>query len=319
MLEVHEKVRGNPDKVRKSLQKAGATQVFGEMPLQKIVPTKNCVPFGRNRDTKISWAQKSIKDEGGFNWNLFGSIEGIPNKHTGEIEIWDGLGRLAIAQLCGIPEIPVIVHKDGSPGALFVKKQKLRNRSLSANDHAVAMYDAYLKDQLTGEERRNIWREEKALQYLDVRVASGAETWMPDSVLASRPSISINAIRNGMKITGEPYFDEIGKMAIDTIVLAYGTDIEIGKELFEALCLIFKAAPKAGVNGCYRSLCDFITAQALNYTQRKLPFKQIGGNRHNHEARSVAVGLLTMWRDSVHWKDGYSNIITTKALEEYKW
>lgn len=318
-MNIHSKVRGNPENVRKSLAKTDSLNIIGEMPKQKIVPTSQCVPFGRNRDTKLTWAKKSIADEGGFNWNLFGSIEGIPNKQTGEIEIWDGLGRLAIAQLCDIPEIPVIIHSEGSPGALFVKKQKLRNRSLSANDHAVALYDAYLKRELDNETHHTIRKEVAALEYCNVRVASGEETWMPESVRKDRPTISINAVRNGIKITKEPYFAEIGKLAVDTITNAYGTDCEIGKELFEGLCLIFRAAPKAGTNGCYQSLKDFLAAQAMNYTQRKLPFKQLGGNRHNHEARSVAVGLLSLWRDSVYWKDGYSNCITTKALEEYKW
>ena len=122
MLHLHSKVVGDIAASQTKIQKKGLSKLIGTMAIQHIVSTDRCEPYDYNRDTKVEWATKCLQDEGGFNWQLFGSIEGIENPTNNTIEIWDGLGRLCMAQLAGIQTIPVIVHEVGSPGALFVKK-----------------------------------------------------------------------------------------------------------------------------------------------------------------------------------------------------
>ena len=165
MLQLHSKVVGDVAASQTKIQKKNLSKVIGTMALQQLVKTDQCEPYDYNRDTQVEWATKCLQSENGFNWQLFGSIEGIENPETNVIEIWDGLGRLCMAQLAGVSTIPVIVHKEGSPGALFVKKQKLRNRTLNQEQHFVSYCSALPKgivvsDKEDKEKQKESWRDQ---------------------------------------------------------------------------------------------------------------------------------------------------------------
>lgn len=312
---LHSKVVGDIDASFKKVQKKNLTRIIGTIAHQEIVPTNTCVPYDYNRDTNVSWATKCLADEDGFNWQLFGSIEGIRNHSTGEIEIWDGLGRLAMAQLADIPSIPVIVHDQGSPGALFVKKQKLRNRTLNPEAHFVSYASALsgTRPIMSDSDDKKIENELKTLKLLNLRVESGINNYFPQGVSTTlNPKISISALRRSLKVGKVAEL----KLARDMIVGAYPKADELGKELFEGCVFLFAACPAAGKNGTYKSLCTFL--QSMNtMPQNKLPFKQLGGNQHNDEARSVALGLWEMWSKADCSIGSPRTVLRKKHIEDF--
>ena len=316
MLELHSKVVGDIASATKKIQKKNLTKIIGLMPIQQIVDIKRCVPFDYNRDTKIEWATNALSSEQGFNWQLFGSIEGIENPLTGDIEIWDGLGRLCLAQISNLQQIPVIVHKDGSPGALFVKKQKLRNRTLNQEQHFVSYVSVLEKGGIVDPKHdKSIAEELAALTACGVRVESGINNYAPKAAnIATSPRIQISAIRRSLKITNHNLDALI--FARNMIFKAYPTADFIGKELFEGCVFLFTASPKAMKNGTYKSLCDFLKSMN-NIQQKDLPFKMLGGNQHNDEARSVALGIWEMWSKSSFAQGHPSTVLRRKHIEEF--
>jgi hypothetical protein len=316
MLQLHAKVVGDIASSQKKIQKKNLSKIIGTMPIQQIVDTDRCIPFDHNRDTKTDWINNSLEKEGGFNWQLFGSIEGIENPKDNTIEIWDGLGRLALAQSIQINKIPVIIHKQGTPGALFVKKQKLRNRTLNQEAYFVCAASVLEQggtvDPKTDKETERVLF---VLQTCGLRIESGINNFYPKSNKPNlNPKIQVNAVNRALKISKGS--DAELRLARDMIFGAYPTGDHIGKELFEGCVFLFSASPSAGKNGTYKSLCDFLKSMN-NIAQKDLPFKQLGGNQHNDEARSVALGLWEMWSKSTFAQGHPSTILRKKHIEEY--
>lgn len=319
MLNLHSKVVGDITLSQTKVQKKGLSKIIGTMPLQQVVNTDQCEPYDYNRDTKVEWATKCLQDEGGFNWQLFGSIEGIENPKTNSIEIWDGLGRLCMAQLANVMTIPVIVHKAGSPGALFVKKQKLRNRSLNQEAHFVS-YCSALPDGVVVNKKEDdrIQVELDSLKTIGVRVESGVGNFYPKNVpIHNHPKISISAVRRSLKITNDSVTEL--QLARNAIFGAYPSNDNIGKELFEGLVLLFRACPNAGKNGTYASICDLLKYKAGGQEQKAVSseFKALGGNQHNDEARSVALGLWESWNTSKFPTAAHKQVLRKKHIEDF--
>jgi hypothetical protein len=201
--QLHSKVIGDISTSINKIQKKNLTKIIGTLALQRIVPTSQCEPYEYNRDTKIETITSQLEAEGGFNWQLFGSIEGIENKTTGQIEIWDGLGRLLLAQLSHVQNIPVIVHEEGSPGALFIKKQKLRNRALNPESHFVSYASEVVqgKSVVNDKEDSKIIKELQILTSAGMRVESGLGNYYPKvNDISHYPKVSISALRRSLKM-----------------------------------------------------------------------------------------------------------------------
>jgi hypothetical protein len=320
LLQLHSKVVGDITSSQNKVQKKGLSKPIGTMALQRIVPTTICEPYDYNRDTKVEWATKCLQSEGGFNWQLFGSIEGIENPKTNTIDIWDGLGRLCMAQLANIPEIPVIVHKEGSPGALFVKKQKLRNRSLNNEAHFVS-YCSALPDGIVVNKKEDdeIRFELETLKMVGLRVESGQNNFYPKNVpVSNHPKISISAVRRALKLTQNSRLEL--QLAKNAIFGAFPNDDYIGKELFEGMVMLFTACPDAGENGTYLSICSYLKQRAISEGQKSLSneFKMTGGNQHNDEAKSVALGFWDRWNNSKVPTQRHRQVLRRKHIEDFK-
>ena len=316
-LTLHTKVIGDTAASIKKVQKQQLTATLGAIALQEIVSTDDCVPFNYNRETKVEWATKCLKDAGGFDWKLFGSIEGIKNPQTGKIEIWDGLGRLCMAQLAGVQDIPVIIHLDGSPGALFVKKQKLRNRSLNQEEFFVAAASSYTSLGTVDDKKVDamLKRDLHLLEVVGMRIESGGNYFPKISDISKYPTVKVSTLRRSFNTAN----GDIGalKAARNLIVHAYPNTDYIAKELFEGIVFMFMAIPDARKNGTYRALCRFL-ASLNGIPQQSLPFKQIGGNQHNDEARSVALGMASMFRTSDYSKGNPKNVLRESLIKEFK-
>jgi len=318
MLQLHTKTTGNIDSAVARIQKNNLSRVIGQMALQQVVDTDSCVPFDYNRDTKVEWATKCLQDANGFDWQLFGSIEGIENPMTKQIEIWDGLGRLCMAQLSNVAKIPVVVHKQGSPGALFIKKQKLRNRTLNQEAFFVAAASTYIKDGTVQDKKTDtlLKRDLAALSKVGLRVEGGTDNFFPRGINVKHfPKVKVNALRRSLAIANDD--TTVVKTARDWIYQSYPDSDYVGKELLEGATFLFAACPDAGKNGTYKALCDFL--KSLNATaQDKLPFKKIGGNQHNDEARSVALGIVEMFKNSSFGQGHPSTVVREKWIREFK-
>lgn len=316
-LTLHSKVTGDTLSSIKKIQKKNLNQIIGSMAIQEIVATSECVPFDYNRNTKVEWATKCLNDAGGFNWQLFGSIEGIINTTTKKIEIWDGLGRLCMAQLAGITTIPVIVHQEGSPGALFVKKQKLRNRSLDQEAFFVAAASSYLQEGTIGDKKvdTQLKNDLTALTHIGLRIESGGRHFPLVTDIANYPTVKTSALRRSLKLANNDY--DVVKKARDLIHQAYPTTDYIGKELLEGIVFLFMAIPDAQKNTTYKQLGKFLKS-FNSMPQDKLPFKRIGGNQHNDEARSVALGIVETFKNSSFATGTPNAIITKKAIADFQ-
>ena len=153
------------------------------------------------------------------------------------------------------------------------------------------------------------------LKKIGVRVESGVGNYFPKGAPTNNhPKISISAIRRSLKITNNS-INEL-KLARDAIFGAYPNADFIGKELFEGLVLLFTASEHSGKNGTYDSICNFLKAMN-SMAQKDLPFKDLGGNQHNDEARSVALGFWEMWSGSSFAAGRPSQVLRKKHIEEF--
>jgi len=288
-IQTHDLVRGDLSKTIQSLQKKG---IHGKVVNANrkgkhvVLNPKDVTPIDSQRDTYLGWVEKGLTSRKGFDYlaanpiNVFKTEEGY--------KCWDGIGRLAMAQVQGLPEIDVWLTEGTEKEAAeyFVYNQKDGRRTLSPEivfSNEVACEDEEALTLLT------------QMEMVGVCVRTNAEKVLP--LNSKDPEIKINAFKKALQIANGDL--SVLKMVRDTIVNAYPETKVIRAELFTGLTWVFKVYEGARRPGAtYNALNKFLAHKALEKEQHKLPFKEAGGNQHNNEAGSVAYGFVREFTNS---------------------
>ena len=313
--EYHNKVKGDVVDLTQYLEKHNLDRVLNATTgRHEVIATEDLIPLESQRNAKTVWIKKALKLSGGFDPVAAGIIQVARDPVTGINYVWDGCGRLALAQAAGVSELNCwVVDLDPKRAAhYFVYTQKTSNRTLSADELYINAYE-------TGEQSAVEFAD--VLYRLGMRIQGADDYWVPAPPKLYQqhrkdfPKCNERSVRHSLRLAGGD--ETIVRYARDTIVDAGWNDDMIRKDLLPGLVLVYMAYPELMRNGLSKSLRDYFKAIASTVSQAKLQFKQLGGNMHNKEVESVAVGIIRGFRDSPLFKPHYSNVITLKRIQEY--
>lgn len=308
----HNKVKGDTTGLNEYLTKNNLLRVLKSTTgRHEVIATDKLEPLESQRNARDSWIKKALKLSGGFDTVAAGIIQVARDPQSGRNYVWDGCGRLALAQAVGLQELNcwVVDLKPKTAAHYFVYTQKTANRSLQAGELFINAYE-------TGEPDAVAFAD--TLMRLGMRIQGADDYWVPrvsplDKV--NYPTCAERSVRHALRLANGD--ESIVRFARDTIVQAGWNDDQIRKDLLPGLTIVYQAYPELMRNGLNKSFRQYFQNLAGTVAQGKLQFKQLGGNMHNREAESVAIGIIKAFRDSPAMKPSYNNTITLTRIRQY--
>lgn len=331
---MHDKFKGNATELVKGLVKSGLNgEVNGaRRGHHEVLSPNQLVPLESQRNATEAWVKKVLKKGGGFDRVAAGLIQ-IARTPNGENLVWDGCGRLALAQATSIQDLDcwVVDLTPEEAAHYFVYVQKTSNRSLKPGELFINGYQTGAPEYLEFAE---------TLKRLGMRIQGADDYWVPRVSLTDRPnypevrergvrqalrygSLTTELVRDGklakkhLETIQAMTAEDFVRFARDTIVQAGWKDDTIRQDLLPALVIVYKCYPELLVNGFNKSFRAYFVALAGTVAQGKLQFKHMGGNQHNQEAQSVAYGIVKGFRASPSCKPGTGSVITEKRILEF--
>jgi hypothetical protein len=321
---MHSKFKGNPEGLVKRLQKAGIytkqknDTKRGHYERIKIV---DMIPLDSQRNVTESWVYKVLKMADGFDWIAAGLQFVARDPDTGINYVWDGCGRLALAAASEIEELDCWVYEmtQAEAAHYFVHVQKTAKRSL---DPSIIFCNAYAH----GETDALHWA--LRLKNLGMRIQGADDLWVPEVAkedLIDYPQVKLRAVeqafeyarRRGPEACEKISDFDLVRFARDTIVQAGWNDDQIRQDLLPGLVIFYSVFPEAMKNGTNKMIRTWFQGLAQTVKQRKLTFKGTGGNQHNREAESVAVGIIKELQGSPKFNAGHGTFLTQKRVTAY--
>lgn len=321
---MHNKFKGDIADLVKKLQKAGIyqkqinTDRRGHFESIKIT---ELVPLDSQRNVTQTWIYRVLKMANGFDWIAMGLTFVARDPETGINYVWDGCGRLALAEVSGINELDcwVMEMTQAEAAHYFVHVQKTAKRSL---DPSIIFCNAYAHGEPDALEMSRI------LKVLGMRVQGADDVWVPEiskEDLHDYPQVKLRAVEHALKYANRrgpeavaqlPNLDLI-RFARDTIVQAGWNDDNIRQDLLPGLVVFYSVYPEAMRNGLNKMIRAWFQGLAQTTKQSKLTFKHSGGNQHNREAESVALGIVKELQGSPKFNAGHAMVITQKRMKAY--
>ena len=310
--EYHEKVTGDIVDLTQYLEKNNFDKVVkGTNGRHEIILTQDLIPLDSQRNAKTAWIKKALKLSGGFDAVAAGIIQVARDPQTGFNYVWDGAGRLALAQATGVPGLHCwVVDMDPQQAAhYFVYTQKTSNRSLKADELFINAYEK-------GESEAVAFAD--VLERLGMRIEGAHDYWVPRVNFVQKreyPKCNERSVRYALSIANGD--ETVVRYARDTIVDAGWNDDQIRKDLLPGLTMVYMCYPEMMRNGLSKSFKSYFQSLAGTVSQSKLQFKQMGGNMHNREIESVAIGIIKGFRDSPSMKPSQNNTVTLTRIKQY--
>jgi hypothetical protein len=331
---MHDKFKGNAAELLKLLIKAGLTKEVngGRRGHHEVLAPDQLIPLESQRNATEAWVKRVLKQGDGFDRIAAGLIQ-IARTPDGQNLVWDGCGRLALAQVTGIADLDCWVV-DLSPeeaAHYFVYVQKTSNRNLKPGELFINGYKTGAPEYVKFTE---------TLRRLGMRIQGADDYWVPRVSLADRPNypeVRERSVRQALRYASLPVEEikdknladkhanaimamtdeDFVRFARDTIMQAGWDDDQIRQDLLPGLVIVYKCYPELLVNGYNKSFRAYFQALAGTVAQGKLQFKHQGGNQHNREAESVAIGIIKGFRANPRMKPGQGGVITEKRIHQY--
>ena len=189
---------------------------------------------------------------------------------------------------CMVYEVPEV-----SVGNLnFVKIQKQLAKSLTPDDTWVNLYLAGDKETL---------KQAKNMEKCRVGVKD------------SNGEIYPNKANNGLWVRSRLFTEFVNKFGFDNVLLAINDCEEIlsnkpnwNKELYDTayggMAALYNARPDASRNGLNKKIKDMLSKSSSSMSKKNFIdlYKSKGGNQHNKEAESFALGVARLFCDAVN-------------------
>jgi hypothetical protein len=330
----HSKFKGDARELIEAIVKKGLNREVNSLRRghHEVLAPQQLTPLESQRNAKSSWVKKALTLGDGFDRIAAGLIQ-VARTPNGENLVWDGCGRLALAEACDIQDLDCWVFDLSAQEAAhyFVYVQKTSNRSLKPGELFINAYEKGATEAVEFAE---------VLKRLGLRIQGADDYWVPRVTIAQRkdyPEVRERSVKQALKYAGKAGYDldltnlsdsrkttvlkmtdeDIVRFARDTIVQAGWNDDQIRQDLLPGLVIVYKCYPELFFNGLNTNFRSYFKALAGTVTQGKLEFKKIGGNLHNHEAESVAIGIVKGFHGSPCKTPSQGQIVVLKRVHEY--
>lgn len=297
---VHSKAKGNLSSDRQKLQDAGL--IKRSYNKDKIdyniqwISTDLLVPLETQRDTESHWAVNRLIERDGFDWAACGVLLVQKAKEFPEYFVFDGCGRMLMAQLVDIEELPCVVYA--------ISKEQ------------ASEYFAYM--QSNG--RRNLTKEIIFANRVAAKdpKALDHEQWLTTLglhiVAATKPTPLLIGDAAGQQVKYRFVELAYNKYSIDQLLMvkkwirsAWPKEASIHQDMYMGLLHLTAVVPGTMKNGLNAAITNYFNSLSVQYREsKKTEWKHKGGNQHNAEKESVALGFLEDFKNSVFWKAGFA-------------
>lgn len=300
-LPMHNKFRGDAESILKKLAKkeATATRNAGLVPKLMNINVADLVPLESQRVTKENWTMKRLEALGGLDMWAFGTLSVCYDQRDNTYYVWDGCGRLALAQLHGLTTVPCVVIEGEKERAAFYfgynQDSSQGRRTLSKE---VLFVNRYYSGDQTAIEEANL------LSLLGLYVKGDTDFSVPNPTPLGYVEIGYRAFAEGTKIANNDI--QIQRQARDMIVSAWSNNPNgcrfINQDIYWALIQFLVTYPEATANSLNTNLQQFLTHIATGKDQNKVVWKERGLSGNSGVSKILALGLLKAFKDSIYYK-----------------
>lgn len=305
----HSKVTGNPEKVYKKLLKQ---DFYKEINRDKIpangqvvwLPTDILTPLESQRDTKVSWAPAKFDSRGGFDWTCFAPISVSHKLPDTNYYVFDGCGRVLMAQLMEVKEVPCWVYnisKEEAAG-LFSYTQSDGRRELSQ--------EIIFANQVT-------FGDKTALNHEAWLKKFGLLVQAAEDVLRGDPNGDLVKYRLVKLVYGKYTDDEVNQV-LTWMRLAWPNAGYIQQDIFLGLLHFVHKIPDAMRNGLNKAITNYFTNLEDTFsTPKATQWMHKGGNQKNQVKESVALGFYEDFRRTKHFNPSFRQVIKVWKFKPY--
>jgi hypothetical protein len=321
VVEMHNMYRGKD--VSKSIKNINKSNGFEEKNAGlkfdlKEIKVSELIPLESQRITKGNWVEKRLKEQG-MDWWAFGTLQVVKDTADQKYYVWDGCGRLAIAQLyansIGI-DIPVpccVIDGDKKKAAFyFGYSQDAGRRTLSKEVLFVNRWYSNDPDALA---------EGQQLDLLGLYIKNDSGMSVPENPTLGHYEIGYRAFNEALHNSLMADNDlTLFKQAKDMVANAFSKNPNwnnvIPQDVLWATTCFLKTYPVARKNGLNKAIQDFLVLVALSSKDAKVDWKEKGLSGNAGVAPQLAYGMFKAFTKSAYWKDQFRNVIAFKTLED---
>ncbi len=331
VLSLHNKFRGDATATAQKIAKNGSTATLNShvAPQLQQIKTTDLVPLESQRTTNDRWTVQRLKALGGLDMWAFGALSVCHDTRDGKNYVWDGCGRLALAQLHQLDQVPCLVVEGNKEDAAFYfgycQDSSQGRRTLSKE---VLFVNRYFSGDKTA------IQESEVLSQLGLFVQGDTSYSVPQPLVPGHVEIGYRAFHEGFYTIADaddslPITDPVIKNKIslvrqarDMIVTAWSHNASgcnyINQDIFWALLFLFKVYPEVRTGVMNTRLQQFLNYVAMGQDQKHVKWKAAGLSGNSGVAGQLAFGLLKAWKNTSNfYKTSDSGILTYKKLRDF--
>jgi hypothetical protein len=315
--QVHSMFRGNVDEIVASVEK---NKIRGQILNANIkislemISIQDLIPLETQRETSGKWVADRLKDIKGYDILAAGALSVARDPNDNKNYVFDGCGRLALAQINGAPQkLPCLVYDIPKDRAAyyFAYNQDRGRRNL--DKETIFVNAVYSGDSTTDE-------QVKLLKYLDCFI-QGKTSYAVGSKNFGNPEVKYMIITRGLQKANND--KKLMRTVRDLICNAWtqkkdDEKYNIWGDLYTGLIYFLQVYPEAQSGSLRETLQEFLAWKAVGTPQSALKWKRDGGQIENNQDYSVAMGLgkefLSYLNQDKENYPSYRKIITLKKL-----
>ena len=279
-------------------------------------------PLDSQRETKEAWARKRLTEQK-MDWMAFQQLSVVKDIDDGKYYVWDGCGRLAIAQLfanCqGIPDlkVPCIVHEGEKKQTAFyfAYVQDEGRRSMSK--------EVLFVNRWFSEQDEEAQKEAQLLTQLKLFVKGDSGKSVPEAVFSDFYEIKYRSFHEAvtnqyMANNNIKLFEQAKDMVIHAFEKNQRWNKIVPQDVLWAVTCLLQVFPSAQNNGLNTALCGFLESIAMGDLKATVEqWKEKGMSGNAGVAPQLALGMLKSFMASGYWKGGFTtnNGIKQATLE----
>jgi hypothetical protein len=309
---VHSKTKlAKTGSIELQVKKLQAANVHGKVFNQEkidytiqMIDTDLIDPADKQRDTSAEWATKRLIEQDGLNAVYLGILSVVKIPDSPRYKVFDGCGRLLMAQLQGLKQVPCLVHTidDQEAAKAFAYMQSNGRRNLSKEIIFANQVEA---------------GEHGALAHRDWLAANGLYIRAADDITVPEAGKGQEVKYRVVQLAYPNHTDLAVATVLKWIRSKWSTAPSIPQDLIMGMLHITKNVPETLKNGLQTAITDFF--KSLNIKDiTGLRWKKNGGNVHNQEDASVALGFWEDFKESDQWKASFASIFTKSKIAPKK-
>jgi len=312
-LQLHSKFRGDAESVIRAVAKKDANKPLNNNITPQLVylDTNQLVPLESQRTTKAEWTKARLIELGGLDMWAFGTLSVCLDPRDGVYYVWDGCGRLALAQIHGLSQVPCVVIEGAKEQAAFYfgYNQERGRRTLSKE--VLFVNRAYSGDP-------SALDQVGQLTTLGLYIKGDTDYSVPHPTPSNDIEIGYRAFSEGVKMAQGNI--TLVRQARDMIVSAWSNNPLgckfINQDIFWALITVLQVYPALTKNGANLCLQQYLNNLASQRDQKHVEWKPKGLSGNSGVRYQLASGLMEDFRKTTFWKASTLNQQVSKHVLE---